>query len=53
MTRDERNRILDMLILALYARLGRPPTEDELVEYINGDATTRQKIWDKSQNNSN
>jgi hypothetical protein len=35
-----------MLVLSLKAKLGRLPTEDEVVTFINGMKAERQLIWD-------
>lgn len=37
--------VLTMLVGTLAARFGRLPTEDEVVEFINGDQETRDRIW--------
>lgn len=36
---------LKTLVEALTTRLGRLPTEDEIIKFINGDMETRQEIW--------
>ena len=36
---------LTLLIMCLQAKLGRFPTEQELLDFINGDHDTREGIW--------
>lgn len=36
------------LVKALTARLGRVPEEDEIIAFINGDAVTRERIWNQA-----
>lgn len=37
---------LKLLVLTLQAKLGRLPTESEIVNFIFGDKDTRKIIWD-------
>ena len=46
-TPDEFNEKLISLTMTLQARLGRLPTEDEILTFINGDKTARVKIWNQ------
>lgn len=43
---------LKLIVLSLHARLGRLPTEDELIDFVNGDSTTRETIWNKGAVNA-
>lgn len=39
---------LEILIGSLTERLGRIPTEDEVMDFINGDEETRSNIWNQN-----
>lgn len=39
------NEKIDMLIMALTARFGTLPTEDEVYAFIFGDKDERQRVW--------
>lgn len=41
---DERFKLL---VMSLQARFGRLPTEDEVIDFINGNEEERQAIWNK------
>lgn len=38
---------LEMVIMWLEARFGRLPTEEEVLEFINGDEKRRLEIWNQ------
>jgi hypothetical protein len=42
------NDNLKRLILSLRARFGRLPTEDEVLDFINGDQERREQIWNST-----
>ena len=42
---EEASRVLHSLVMALTAKLGRLPTEEELIDFINGNDETRLMIW--------
>lgn len=44
---DEADSQLKTLVMALRARLGRLPTEEELLGFIYGDHATREALWNK------
>lgn len=37
-----------LLVMSLQARLGRLPTEEEVLDFIQGDKETREKIWNSN-----
>ena len=39
------NEKFKLLVLCLQARLGRLPTEEEVLTFIWGDKETRERIW--------
>lgn len=43
---------LTNLVVALEARLGRYPTEEEVINFINGDEETKNAIWNQLWKNS-
>jgi len=42
---DEVDLKLQLLVSSLHARLGRLPSEDEVVTFVFGDSATREAIW--------
>lgn len=49
--KEEHEAKIVMLITALKARLGRLPTEDEVVGFMSGDADEQRRIWNQETGN--
>ena len=45
-TEQQDGRLL-LIVISLQARLGRMPTEQEVIDFIFGDDDTRSNIWNK------
>lgn len=44
---ETNHKAMEELIRALAQRFGRPPTKDEVRDFIFGDDDTRQLVWNK------
>jgi len=48
-SKEEADSKLKLFVMALTAKFGRLPTDDEVHGYIFGDSETRKKIWNQEQ----